>query len=307
MRALRAAPRDSLPDAVFTLGMLSPPVALVAFGELRYRVLPLPYAEAFAQSRFMDLEQDERTSNEHPLAVQREFVYDAAIPAFVYQVEPAVPPRRIHTLGTRLLLVAHEGVDPNAVERLLERIFHTRIARVMHPPLTPELLSLPHELKLHRGTRDYLRRNEPLITGASADLVSNVVSIGGALIGGALFLGQWLHTRRRQRHHEIFDAYIRRVATIERRASEIELSAELTLAPLVELQRVAGPRARRGTRTLPLRGSRRSDAALGAARICELLSRGAGPLDLARTRRAGGALASLRLVASPVAWRVPRN
>jgi TRAP transporter TAXI family solute receptor len=225
----------SLPDAVFTVSTLPSKVTRHLVSRHGYRLVGLPFAEAFALSTLGESTHQLRGD---PIAeVRREHTYDTVIPAFTYGVEPDVPPEPTHTLGTRLLLVSHDSVPKEVIERLLEVIFASRFSQLVYPPLSPELLSLQPELEPHAGTTAYLRRNQPLIAGDFVDLAEKWFSMVGVTAGGAVCLWQWLRRRARLRQDRGFEAYIVKVADIERRAAAQELSAELDLAALLELRR----------------------------------------------------------------------
>jgi TRAP-type uncharacterized transport system substrate-binding protein len=224
-----------MPDAIFTVSTLPSRVARHLVSRHGYRLVGLPFAEAFALSTLGETASIARCD---PAAeVRREHTYDAVIPAFTYGVEPSVPPESIHTLGTRLLLVAKDRVPAEAVGRLLDVIFASRFSQLVYPPLLPELLSLPPELEPHAGTTAYLRRNQPLIAGDFVDIAEKWFSMVGVTAGGAVCLWQWLRRRARLRQDRGFEAYIIKVADIERRAADQELSAELDLSALLNLRR----------------------------------------------------------------------
>jgi TRAP-type uncharacterized transport system substrate-binding protein len=224
-----------LPDAVFTVSTLPSRVARHLVSRHGYRLVGLPFAEAFALSTLG--ESTEPVEADPISEVRREHAYDAIIPAFTYGVEPSVPPQPTHTLGTRLLLVAHSGVPADAIGRLLDVIVASRFSQFVYPPLLPELLNLPPELAPHAGTTAYLHRKEPLITGDFIDMAEKSFSMAGIAAGGAVCLWQWLRRRARLLRDLGFEAYIRKVADIERRATEQELSAGLDLPVLLELRR----------------------------------------------------------------------
>jgi hypothetical protein len=224
-----------LPDAIFTVSTLPSRVARHLVARHNYRLVGLPFAEAFALSTLGDKASIVR--DDPAGEVRREHTYDATIPAFTYGVEPSVPPESMHSVGTRLLLVAREEVPAEAVGRLLEVIFGSRFSQLVYPPLQPELLSLPPELEPHAGTTAYLRRNQPLIAGDFVDMAEKWFSMVGVSAGGAVCLWQWLRRRASLRQDRSFEAYIIKVADIERRAADQELSAELDLPALLELRR----------------------------------------------------------------------
>lgn len=233
----RETDRSKLPDAVFMVSTLPSPIARHLVTTQGYRLVPLPFHEAFMLGA---LDQEEpvstRRSDGEATKIDRRHVYAASIPAFTYEVEPVVPPRMIETLGTRLLLVAHKDVPQQTIQRLLEVVFASSFAQSMSPPLDVKLLELPPELTWHEGTAAYLKRNTPLIADDVVDLIEKEISIIGAMLGGLFFFVQWARRRYRRRRDRGFEAYILRVTDIERRAMAVERSAALDLASLLHLQ-----------------------------------------------------------------------
>jgi hypothetical protein len=167
----------------------------------------------------------------------REHVTDVVIPRFTYRIKPPVPDSELHTLGTRLLLVANRGVSAEAVYRVLDCIFNSRFAKVLHPPLDPKLLRDLPELPWHEGTLAYLDRDKPLITGDFMAWIANAVQIGVPLLGAIFCLWQWFRQRSRFRRERSFESYIYKVTDIESRAMEIELATRIDLQALITLQR----------------------------------------------------------------------
>lgn len=232
----READRTRMPDAVFTVSTLPSPVARYLVTAHRYRLVALPFFQAFTLDT---LDRDPAPAGrpgEAVTGIERRHICDATIPSFTYEVEPSVPPEEIHTLGTRLLLVARKDVAAPTIQRLLEVIFYSPFAQVVQPPLDPKLLEVSPELAWHDGTTDYLRRNAPVIAGDMVDLVEKELSIIGALVGGLFFLGQWLRRRNRRRRDRSFETYILRILEIERRTMALERAAALDLAALLRLQ-----------------------------------------------------------------------
>jgi TRAP-type uncharacterized transport system substrate-binding protein len=222
-----------LPDAVFTVSSLPSPVARRLVQAHGYRLVALPFSEAFRLNHL----QPEETAQARKVKIDRAHVYDAEIPAFTYGVEPAVPAEKMRTLGTRLLLVAHKDVPSGEIERLLEVVFGAASGRAGPFLFDAELLELRPELAQHEGTIAYLRRNAPLIAGDAIDLLEKEVSILAAVLGGLFFLGQWVRRQLRLRRDRCFQAYILRVNDIERRALAMEEAARLDFAGLALLRR----------------------------------------------------------------------
>jgi TRAP-type uncharacterized transport system substrate-binding protein len=232
----RETDRSRLPDAIFTVSTLPSPIVRRLVTKQAYRLVPLPFLEAFTLGALDQEDASTRRSVETPMRIDRRHVYDALIPAFVYEVEPGVPPEPIHTLGTRLLVVARRDLSASTVRRLLDVVFNSPFSQVIQPPLDTRLLELQPELPWHDGTTDFVRRNSPLIAGDVIDVVEKEVSILGVLAGGILCLVQWLRRRYRWRRERGFEAYILRVAGVERRALELSRAPALDLPALLQLQ-----------------------------------------------------------------------
>lgn len=230
---IAAGDRAALPDAILHLATLPSEIAIHLVSRFDYRLVPLPFAEAFRLNAV--LLGDGQTAGAS--GVERQHVADVVIPAFTYRREPPVPPEPLHTIGTRLTLVAHERVSPETVELVLEAVFSGQVARLAQPPLEPTLLALPPQLPRHEGTLEYLRRDKPLITQDTVDTLGNSFSVLGAVGGALLFLWQWWRQRRQAERDERFGAYLLRMAEVERRMTGLELAATLDLEPLVDLQR----------------------------------------------------------------------
>ncbi len=232
-RRIESGDRASLPDATFHLATVPSRVAMRLVHDQRYALVPLPFAEAFRLDSLVA--EDAEASGEFQLA--RRFTTAAVIPAYVYRIEPPVPPEPCPTVGSRLLLVAHEEVPAETVERVLEVVFQSRFAHLPEPALSTSLLDIPPRLPLHEGTRAFLARSQPFISSREVDKLANTLSVLGALLAGGLFVWQSLRQRMRARRDELFGKYQLRIATLEKRLVELELAANLELDSLISLQR----------------------------------------------------------------------
>jgi TRAP-type uncharacterized transport system substrate-binding protein len=224
---------SGLPDALFGLATVPDEIAVRILRSGEYALVPLPFAEAFRLGWLLA----DASLLPPTVQIDRNYVVDAVIPAFTYGIDPPAPPEPLHTLGTRLLLVANEAVPSDAVELLLEAIFESRFARGTDPALSRAVLEKPPRLRHHPGTLQYLARHKPFITGEGIDELSNALSIAGALGGSALFFWQWRRQRTRERLDAAVGSYLLRVAALERRIATLELSASLELEPLAALRR----------------------------------------------------------------------
>jgi TRAP-type uncharacterized transport system substrate-binding protein len=133
--------RSKLPDAVVLVSCLPSEMTKHLVSERDYRLVPLPFGEAFSLDGLRaDAGHAPSTNGDR---VVRRRVQAVVIPAFTYHVEPPVPAAALPTLGTRLLLVAHKDVDAGAVQRLVDAVYSTEFATVSRPPLDAKLLDIP--------------------------------------------------------------------------------------------------------------------------------------------------------------------
>jgi TRAP-type uncharacterized transport system substrate-binding protein len=212
--------RARLPDAVFLVSTLPSELARVLVHDHDYRLVPLGFGEAFSLDALRD-DGAPGGSDRRSMVVQGR-VGAATIPAFVYRVEPPVPPTALPTLGTHLLLVAHRDVDARAVRLLVDAVYATEFASASRPPLDAKLLDLPPEFPWHDGTRTYLERNTPLVSGVFMDAAHKGFAIFAAAASGLFVLWQWLKLRGRFQRDRGFNKYIGEVTRIEEKAARIE-------------------------------------------------------------------------------------
>lgn len=233
-RRIAAGERDALSDAVFHLATVPSRIALELVRTFGYRLVPLPFADAF-RLRTLLAEAERGT-----FAAGRLDLADVAsveIPAFTYRTDPASPPEPLPTLGATLLLLAHDEVAPEAIEHLLGVVYGSQFARLAHPPLERRELGGRPRLRRHAGTSAFLARHEPILSARDVDQLNNTLGVAGALVGGVLFLWQGLRQARASRRDRLFAGHMLRVAGIEQRLVEQELSSELDLEGLIALQR----------------------------------------------------------------------
>ena len=225
--------RSALPDAVFHLATVPSMIALRLVRSADYRLVPLPFAEAFRLAAILT-----EDATQGPAAqIERPYTQDTVIPAFSYQIAAPVPGEDLHTVGTRLLLVAHKEVSPRTVERVLEAVFASRFARMHRELLDRSTFALTPRLAMHPGTRTFLDHDKPFLTAHGVEDLSNTMSVFGALAGGGLFLWQGLRQRRQSRRDQLLVEFMLRVAECERRIVELELSSSMELEALIVLQR----------------------------------------------------------------------
>ena len=190
-----------LPDAFFNLTPMPSILARDLVAIAGYRLVPLPFAEAYCLDRLNQTAPGE-------IRVDRASFTSTDIPAYTYGIDPAVPPAPCRTVMTRLLLIAYAPTPPDAISRLLATVFDGPVARLADPvPLRGQVPLFP----FHPGTETFMRRNEPFLT---PELLAGVGKAGGglgALASGIVAFYGFLRLRQLRR----FEAYYHEIRRIE--------------------------------------------------------------------------------------------
>jgi TRAP-type uncharacterized transport system substrate-binding protein len=226
--------RARLPDAFLLVSLPPSPIARYLVTEQDYRLVPIPFGEAFALDA---LASPRRGARERPPSlVDKGHTYPTLIPAFACSVEPPVPPEPVPTIGTRLLLVAHRDVPAHAVRRLVEATLRSKVARNARPPIDAKILDKPPEFPWHDGTKQYKTRNEPVVSGTLIDSARQGLAIFAAAASGLFVLWQWSKQRGHLLLAEGMHVYLQQVTDIEKQAQQIDrgqLAEPARLLPLL--------------------------------------------------------------------------
>jgi hypothetical protein len=225
---------ENLPDAIFLVSSLPSRAARQLVAHDGYRLVPLPFGEAFTLSGFTRAEFSKQFGGSES-AIDPKRTYAVTIPAFTYGVEPPVPALPLPSLGNRLLLVAHEKVDTEAVKRLVEAAYASEFAKSARPPLDTQLLDSPPEFPWHSGTRLYLQNNQPLVSKDMMDIYHKAVAILAAAASGLFVLWQWQKLRRESSRLDAFKHYFHQVNRLEERARQ-QVWADQDLSSILALQ-----------------------------------------------------------------------
>jgi TRAP-type uncharacterized transport system substrate-binding protein len=205
LRGLSGARRDAavreLPDAIFLLSALPSILArdLVTLGG--YRLVALPFADAYCQDRISTPESGD-------VRIDRSAFRAVEIPPYTYSVDPPVPEKPCRTIATPLLLVAYAPTDPEAVSRLLETVYDSPVAGLAGaPPLREQV----PQFAFHTGTERYMRRNEPLLSPEMTATLAKALGGLGAFLSGVIAIYGFLRLRQLRR----FEAYYHEIRRLE--------------------------------------------------------------------------------------------
>ena len=210
-RAARSPPRPDrsrapgalrdLPDGIFLLSTLPSILARDLVTVAGYRLVPLPFADAYCLDRIRPTETGE-------VRIDRASFTAVDIPPYTYSVDPAVPEKPCRTIATPLLLIAYAPTDPKAVARLLETVFDGPMTGLIRPaPLRDQVPQFP----LHTGTERYMSRNEPLLTPELLSGLGKALGGIGAFVSGVVAVYGYLRLRQLGR----FESYYQEIRRLE--------------------------------------------------------------------------------------------
>jgi TRAP-type uncharacterized transport system substrate-binding protein len=197
-----------LPDAVMFLAPLPSPLARHLVTGFGYKLLPLPFAEAYGLDRL-------NPPSAEGVHIDRSMLTPGVIPAYTYGSDPGEAAKECPTLCVPLILVAQDDVDPEAVSFLLETIYDSPLTSAIRPPaLNEQVNAFPR----HPGTERYLHRNDPLVT---SEVMSKLVKLAGGigyLLWGVIAFYGYLRLRNLKR----FESYYHEIGQIEMIARGLE-------------------------------------------------------------------------------------
>ncbi len=227
---------DELPDAIFSISSLPSTFAKIMVERHNFELVELPFSDAFALDAFdfagLGIE------GEWPKGLKsfdQSRVFPVTIPAFTYSVRQRQPDKPLTTIGTRLLLVAHDQVPAAVVERLLEALFSSVMTKNARPPVELSVMDNAPEFAWHPGAKNFSAHHRPLIAGAFVELTANGLAIVGSVLGGTFFLIQWLRSRRQNKNEVEFRNYLTAVLEVERQLLDCDLHASVPVGRLVKL------------------------------------------------------------------------
>lgn len=201
-----------LPDAFFLVATMPSLVAKRLAQEAGYRLVSLPFGEAFGL-----VSVEEETGDKDRIAQLH--LKRIKIPKFTYGVVPPVPSEPCLTIGTRLLLISHKDVPADVVTRVLPLIYEGAIEKLYDLEPLDEVLP---EYALHKGAIEYRSRNKPIVRSEIVNTLQRLAAVGGPLLGAALALyGFW-----RWRQVLRFESYFREVLRLKMLAKGIQLDEE---------------------------------------------------------------------------------
>jgi TRAP-type uncharacterized transport system substrate-binding protein len=189
-----ASLRTALPDAIMITSTIPSDFVDQLVQTADYDLVPIHFARAFAQIP-VDEEDFDRDHVDQIRTVAAE------IPAYTYGGADPTPETDCPTLAAPLIIVAHEDVPNKVVSRLLDAIYSGAIARLYRPPAIDDVAPT---YPWHVAAVAYRDKDKPLVRADVAELLRQIITGLGPLLGGCLALYGYYRWRQLLRFLEYF-------------------------------------------------------------------------------------------------------
>ena len=163
---LLALRKDRIPDVIVITSFAPSNVADYIVQQYGYSLLEIPFPNA--------------------LALRQGWVADTKVMAYMYSVQPPVPPRDIKTVGVNLQLVANANLDPRAVFKVLEGVYSPDLQMHLKMKFDEDKILESSSYPLSSGTRLFMDRKNPFLSQATLKKVESlfglILSVASTLI-----------------------------------------------------------------------------------------------------------------------------
>ena len=158
--------KDRVPDVVVITSFAPSNVADYVVKQYGYSLLEIPFPSA--------------------LALRQGWVADTKVMAYMYSVQPPVPPRDVKTVGVNLQLVANAKLDPRAVFKVLEGVYGRDLQMRLKMKFDEDNILQSSSYPLSSGTRLFMDRKNPFLSQATLKKVESlfglILSVASTLI-----------------------------------------------------------------------------------------------------------------------------
>lgn len=186
--------RQGLPDVIAIYSTIPSDFVENLVDTADYNLVPVHFARAFAQIP-VDEEDLDRDHVDQIRALPTE------IPAYSYGGANPTPESDCPTLAAPMILVARDDVPNEVVTRLLRAIHSGAIARLYQPP---PLGKTAPAYPWHEAAITYRDKDKPLVRADIAQLLRQILTGLGPLVGGCLALYGYYRWRQLLRFLEYF-------------------------------------------------------------------------------------------------------
>ena len=158
--------KDRVPDVVVITSFAPSNVADYVVKQYGYSLLEIPFPSA--------------------LALRQGWVADTKVMAYMYSVQPPVPPRDVKTVGVNLQLVANAKLDPRAVFKVLEGVYSRDLQMRLKMKFDEDNILESSSYPLSSGTRLFMDRKNPFLSQATLKKIESlfglILSVASTLI-----------------------------------------------------------------------------------------------------------------------------
>lgn len=208
---------SKLPEAIVITSFAPSDVVDFLVKQRGYQLLEIPFPES--------------------LALRLGWVSNSKILAYMYNVNPAVPPQDIHTVGVNLHLVANRDVEPRAVFQVLETLFSPAMEARLRMKLDEASLNTPSGYPLSEGTQLFLDRKNPLFSADTLDQIKAIFGLVLSVISTVVVMFKWFKGVPVEESPISEDAFF--VGALEKVASLEQELWELTQKPPYSRESIA--------------------------------------------------------------------
>ena len=163
---LLALRKDQIPDVIVITSFAPSNVADYIVRQYGYSLLEIPFPNA--------------------LALRQGWAADSKVMAYMYSVQPPVPPRDVKTVGVNLQLVANANLDPRAVFKVLEGVYSPDLQMHLKMKFDEDKILESSSYPLSSGTRLFMDRKNPFLSQATLKKIESlfglILSVASTLI-----------------------------------------------------------------------------------------------------------------------------
>ncbi len=204
---------ERLPDAVVIASFAPSDIAEYLVKQRGYDILEIPFPPS--------------------LGMRLGWVVESKILAYMYNVKPPVPARDIRTVGVNLHLVARNDVDPRAVFKVLESLFSHDLEGRLKMKFEESRLTIPSGFDMSEGTKQYLARNNPLLSSQTFDKIKSLFGLLLSIASTVMVIFKWFRGESDEPERPVtgdrtFLEFLGQVAGVENEFDEFRSQGRLT-------------------------------------------------------------------------------
>ncbi len=168
---LLALRKDRIPDVIVITSFAPSNVADYIVKQHGYSLLEIPFPSA--------------------LALRQGWVADTRVMAYMYSVQPPVPPRDVKTVGVNLQLVANANLDPRAVFKILEGVYSPALQMRLKMKFDEDKILESSSYPLSSGTRMFMDRKNPLLSQATLKKIESFFGLILSVASTVIVVFKW--------------------------------------------------------------------------------------------------------------------